>query len=164
MVGSGMIGVGAGGSVGGTDVGGTDVLVDATTVLVGMIRVEVGRKTGGVVVAVAAIGVSTGSRVRRTVAVSAGRVGVGVMVALGVKLGVAEMRGVAVRVEEAVAVGTVEVGNGPSKELAVSARAVLVFLATTKIFACLVGLLKVNQSHRIAPRNKRIMTRARRSM
>ena len=43
--------------------------------------------------------------------------------------------GVAVGRSEGVAVGRVAVGNGPKRESAVSARAVAVFLATTKTFA-----------------------------
>ena len=42
--------------------------------------------------------------------------------------------GVAVGRSEGVAVGRVAVGNGPKRESAVSARAVAVFLATTKTF------------------------------
>jgi hypothetical protein len=54
------------------------------------------------------------------------RVGFGVIVLLGVEVGVAEMRGVAVSVEEAVLVGTVMVGNGPSRACMVPAMAVLI--------------------------------------
>ena len=54
--------------------------------------------------------------------------GTGVNVTLGVKDGVAEMRGVAVGVEEAVLVGAVWVGNGPSRACAVPANAVLMLL------------------------------------
>jgi hypothetical protein len=50
----------------------------------------------------------------------------GVMVAEAVMVGVAEIRGVAVGVEEAVLVGSVEVGKGPSRASAVPAIAVLV--------------------------------------
>ena len=47
---------------------------------------------------------------------------------LGVNVGVAETRGVLVGVEEAVRVGIVCVGNGPSSACAVPARAVLMLL------------------------------------
>jgi hypothetical protein len=53
------------------------------------------------------------------------RVGSGVTVLLGVNVGVAETRGVLVGVEEAVWVGIVWVGKGPSSACAVPARAVL---------------------------------------
>ena len=54
------------------------------------------------------------------------RVFEGVIVAEAVSVGVAEIRGVAVAVEEAVLVGIVKVGNGPSRASAVPAMAVLV--------------------------------------
>ena len=56
------------------------------------------------------------------------RVGTGVKVLLGVNVGVAETRGVSVGVEEAVRVGIVWVGNGPSSDCAVPAKAVLMAL------------------------------------
>jgi hypothetical protein len=52
-------------------------------------------------------------------------VGMGVKVLLGVNVGVAETRGVCVGVDEAVLVGMVWVGKGPSSAFAVPARAVL---------------------------------------
>ena len=51
------------------------------------------------------------------------RVGLGVRVTVGVAVGIV---GVSVGVSEAVGVGAVEVGNGPRRESAVRARAVLV--------------------------------------
>ena len=61
------------------------------------------------------------------VAVPSGvRLGTVVKVLLGVKVGVAEMRGVAVAVGEAVLVGTVAVGKGLSSACAVPARVVLI--------------------------------------
>jgi len=60
------------------------------------------------------------------------RVGVSVRVTVGVAVG---MVGVNVGVSEAVGVGAVEVGNGPSSESAVSARAVLVPLASWRASA-----------------------------
>lgn len=56
------------------------------------------------------------------------RLGTGVKVLLGVKVGVAETRGVLVGVEEAVLVGMVCVGKGPSRACAVPARVVLMAL------------------------------------
>lgn len=53
------------------------------------------------------------------------RVGTGVKVLLGVNVGVAEMRGVGVAVGEAVRVGMVWVGKGPSRACAVPASEVL---------------------------------------
>lgn len=53
----------------------------------------------------------------------------GVMVTDAVRVGVAEIKGVAVGVEEGVLVGSVEVGNGPSSASAVWAMAVLVAAA-----------------------------------
>ena len=55
---------------------------------------------------------------------------VGVIVAEAVRVGVAEMRGVAVAVEEAVLVGIVKVGNGPRRASAVPAMAVFVLAAS----------------------------------
>jgi hypothetical protein len=52
-------------------------------------------------------------------------VGTGVKVLLGVKVGVAEISGVGVEVEEAVRVGMVIVGKGPSRACIVPAMAVL---------------------------------------
>ena len=159
-VGAGSVG---GGSVGGMTVGGTAV-VGGATVTVGTIRVRVavGRETGGVAVAVFVV--RAGSRVRCVAVVGRVFVGEGVIVTLGVKVGVAEMRGVGVRVAEAVFVGAVWVVKGPNNESAVNARAVFVFSATTKIFALPSGVLKANQIQSMAPINRRIMTSARRSV
>jgi hypothetical protein len=54
------------------------------------------------------------------------RVLAGVMVLLGVNVGVAEISGVAVGVEEAVLVGMVDVGKGPRSACMVPAMAVLI--------------------------------------
>ena len=58
----------------------------------------------------------------------------GVMVTEAVMVGVAEIRGVAVAVEEAVLVGRVEVGKGPSSASAVPAMAV--FMAAAPFCEC----------------------------
>ena len=50
----------------------------------------------------------------------------GVMVAEAVMVGVAEIRSVGVGVEEVVGVGIVSVGNGPRRDSAVPAMAVLI--------------------------------------
>jgi hypothetical protein len=57
-----------------------------------------------------------------------------VIVAEAVSVGVAEIRGVAVAVEEAVLVGIVKVGNGPSRASAVPAMAV--FILAASLWAC----------------------------
>lgn len=54
---------------------------------------------------------------------------------VGVNDGVAEMRGVAVGVEEAVFVGIVEVGKGPNRACDVPARAVLIPFISCCVFS-----------------------------
>ena len=95
------------------------------------IRVEVGKAVRNAVAVRVGILVTGAVSVSRlctgTVAVpSRVRVGTGVKVLLGVKVGVAETSGVLVGVEEAVLVGMVWVGKGPSRACAVPARAVLI--------------------------------------
>lgn len=130
----------AGGSVGGS-VGGGSVGAGSVGGLVG------GRSVGimiGVLVRMmgAVVAVDGGSGVEVRVAgpgafvrgVHVGinvRVGVGVRVTVGVAVG---MVGVRVGVSEAVGVGAVEVGNGPRRDRAVRARAVLVL--STSYCAC----------------------------
>jgi hypothetical protein len=71
----------------------------------------------------------------RAVSVNGGtRVCEGVMVAEAVMVGVAEMSGVAVGVDEAVLVGIVKVGKGPSSASAVPAMAV--FVAAASLWDC----------------------------
>ena len=94
-----------------------------TGVFVGTIRVRVavGRRVGGM-----------GVLVRPTTLVRGVKVGINVLVGLGVRVtvGVAVGSvGVSVGVSEGVAVGAVEVGKGPSKASAVNARAVFVLFA-----------------------------------
>ena len=62
------------------------------------------------------------------------RLGTGVKVLLGVNVGVAEISGVAVGVEEAVRVGIVCVGNGPNKACIVPAMAVLMLSTLCGLF------------------------------
>jgi len=103
--------------------------------------VEVGKKINGVLLGIE-INMRVGIAVGVFVAVSADewlkavwvnggtRVLEGVIVAEAVIVGVAEIRGVAVGVEEAVLVGIVEVGKGPSSASAVPAIAVFVAAAS----------------------------------
>jgi hypothetical protein len=126
-----MIGVG-GGCVGGSEVGGTDVggmdvggaevLVACTRV--GATRVDVG--WGVDVEAMTPVALGPGSRVRGVEVGSMVGVSEGVIVDEGVAVGIV---GVMVGRSDAVAVGTVDVGNGPSRASDVNARAVLVLFA-----------------------------------
>lgn len=161
-VGIAMVGtltVGGGGCVGGTGVfvGGTEVFVatirvfvGTTEVRVGLTRVDVGAKVDEAEIVVPVV-MSLGSRVRR-VAVPA-NVGVieGVRVAEGVAVG---MVGVIVGRSDAVLVGTVEVGNGPSRASEVSAKAVLVLLAPCSRATSLAGARNTNQNNRKSPKKR----------
>jgi hypothetical protein len=112
--------VGGGGSVGVS--GGGSVGIMITDVFVGTIGgvLEVGRGN--------AVGVSVGpaTLVRAVKVGSNVGVGLGVRVTVGVAVG---RVGVKVGVSEAVGVGAVEVGKGPRRDSAVSARAVFVLMA-----------------------------------
>jgi hypothetical protein len=110
---------------------------------------RVGR-TGGVGVT-SAVEVGPGSRVRGVFVTGNVAVGEGVTVEDGVAVGIV---GVRVGVSEAVAVGTVEVGNGPSSACDVPARAVLVPLAIRNRFRSPIGPRNENQIHRIAASNR----------
>ena len=119
--GGGFVAASVGDALVGTSVGGAEAIVGMITdVLVGTIRVRVavGRRVG-VIVAPATLvrGVKVGINVL---------VGLGVRVTVGVAVGSV---GVSVGVSEGVEVGAVEVGNGPSKAFAVNARAVFVLFA-----------------------------------
>jgi hypothetical protein len=104
--------VGGGGLVGGTLVGGIGVA---------------GGLVGGMEVAAPGLGTRvSASLVRGTKVVIGVRVGVNVRVTVGVAEGSVD---VIVGRSEAVTVGTVDVGNGPSSTPAVMARAVLVLFA-----------------------------------
>ena len=119
MVGSVVAGSLVGGSVGcGPAVaeGGTGVREGRTRVLVGMIRVGIGVEVCD----------ARGCTVRGVKVGTSDGVGLGVRVTEGVAEGRVD---VTVGVLEAVGVGTVAVGNGPSREPAVRAMAVFVLLA-----------------------------------
>jgi len=104
--------VGGGGLVGGTLVGGIDVA---------------GALVGGMGVDAPGLGrLGSTSLVRGTKVVTGVRVGVNVRVTVGVAEGNVD---VTVGRSEAVAVGTVAVGNGSKRDPAVMARAVLVLFA-----------------------------------
>ena len=84
--------------------------------------------------------------------------GTGVNVTLAVKVGVAEIRGVAVGVEEAVFVGAVWVGNGPSSACAVPARAVLILSRSPPLPPLSPNTLElpnvIHNATKMKPRNK----------
>jgi hypothetical protein len=121
--GGGSTGGSVGGSVGGTSVGGT---------LVGGTEVEAGR------VGCASVGITglDSSEFESRVRGVEDRIGVGVVVGVRVNVGVA-VGNVEVIVGrfDAVAVGTVAVGNGPRRALAVIANAVFVLLTLLSLSA-----------------------------
>ena len=157
MVGIGMtivgmmmvVGGGGGGSVGGGAevlVAGTDVFVRGMDVFVRGTEVRVGLTDVGANVEMP-VAVAPGWWVRDVAVGRKVAVGVGVRVEVGVGVGIVE---VMVGISDGVCVGTVEVGNGPSRASDVSASAVLVLAALPNAPASMSGPRKASQIQRIA--------------